>query len=194
MQLCFFVWQLNYCQIILCHIQLGFDINFKQSFSIFNSFISILFLRFSILFRHIALLINLYNVSPSLLPFFSSTRGSHRSFYPIFNKGFDHLETLLQIHRPKKVLSAGSLCRPFVPSSHFKCRKRTFILPQKHQASVSNMFSQPFKCFMEKKTNINFTGQTWVRPPAKCWVKSFILPHQYHDPNFYRKFCHTLAN
>ena len=42
---------------------------------------------------------------------FTSTRSagaSNRSFYPIFNKKFDHLETLLTIHRPKKVLSAGS--------------------------------------------------------------------------------------
>ena len=23
------------------------------------------------------------------------------------------------------------------------------------------------------KTNIDFKGQAWVRPPAKCWVKGF---------------------
>ena len=39
-----------------------------------------------------------------------STGASDRSFYPIFNKKFDHLETLLTIHRPKEVLSARSLC------------------------------------------------------------------------------------
>ena len=30
------------------------------------------------------------------------------------------------------------------------------------------------------KTNINFGDKAWVRSPAKCWVKSFILPHKYH--------------
>ena len=29
--------------------------------------------------------------------------------------------------------------------------------------------------------------------PAKCWVKGFIFLHKYHDPNFYRRFRHTLA-
>ena len=38
-----------------------------------------------------------------------STGASRRSFYPIFNKRFDHLEALLTIHRPKKALSAGVL-------------------------------------------------------------------------------------
>ena len=65
-----------------------------------------------------------------------STGASDRSFYPIFNKKFDHLETLRTIHRPPKILSAGSLCRSLVPSS-----KRTFILSEKYYASVSNMFS-----------------------------------------------------
>ena len=65
-----------------------------------------------------------------------STGASDRSFYLIFIKRFDHLETLRTIHRPKKIWSAGSLCRSLVPSS-----KRTFILSQKYYASVSNMFS-----------------------------------------------------
>ena len=34
----------------------------------------------------------------------NSTGVSDRSFYPIFNKTFDHLETLPTIHRPKNVL------------------------------------------------------------------------------------------
>ena len=50
-----------------------------------------------------------------------STEASDRSFYPIFNKRFDHLETMLTICRPKKVLPAGSLCGPFVPSPQSKC-------------------------------------------------------------------------
>ena len=66
---------------------------------------------------------------------------SDRSFYPIFNKKFDNLETLLTIHRSKNVLSAGSLCGRLVPSPQSKCPKRTFILPQKYHVSASNMLS-----------------------------------------------------
>ena len=47
-------------------------------------------------------------------------------------------------------------------------------------------------CYM--KTNINFRDQVWNRPPGKCCVKDFILPHKYHPPNFYRRFSHTLVN
>ena len=35
---------------------------------------------------------------------FLTLQASARSFYPIFNKRIDHLETLLTICRPKKVL------------------------------------------------------------------------------------------
>ena len=80
-----------------------------------------------------------------------SRGASDRSFYPIFNKTFDHLETLLTICRPKKVLSAGSLCGSLVPSPQSKCPKRTFMLPQKNHVSVSNMLSKPLKCFMENE-------------------------------------------
>ena len=37
------------------------------------------------------------------------------------------------------------------------------------------------------KTNIDFKDQAWVRPPAKCWVKNFILPRKYHAPKFLPK-------
>ena len=80
-----------------------------------------------------------------------STGASRRSFYPIFNKRFDHLEALLTICRPKKFLSAGSLCGPLVPSPQPKYPKRTFNLPQRYHISVSNMLSVPLKCFMENE-------------------------------------------
>ena len=51
----------------------------------------------------------------------NTTGASDRSLYPIFNKTFDHLETLLTIHRPKEVWSAGSLCRFLVASPQSKC-------------------------------------------------------------------------
>ena len=80
-------------------------------------------------------------LSKSVWVFSYSTGASDRSFYPIFNKSFDHLEALLTIHWPKKVLSAESLCGLLVPSPQSKCPKRTFMLPQKYHASVSNMLS-----------------------------------------------------
>ena len=43
------------------------------------------------------------------------------------------------------------------------------------------------------KTNLNFRGQAWVRPPTKCYVKDFILPHKYHVQNFDPKFWNILA-
>ena len=58
-----------------------------------------------------------------------STGASDRSFYSIFNKRFDHLETMLTICRPKTFLSAGSLCRSLLPSPQSKCPKWTFMLP-----------------------------------------------------------------
>ena len=51
-----------------------------------------------------------YKVRDNEQLFTGSTGASDRNFYPIFNNKFDYLETLLTIHRPKNVLSAGSLC------------------------------------------------------------------------------------
>ena len=85
------------------------------------------------------------------LLFLHSTGASDRSFYPIFNKRFDPSETLLTICRPKTVLSVGSLRAPLVLSPQSKCPKRTFMLPLKHHASVSNILSKPLKRFMENK-------------------------------------------
>ena len=79
---------------------------------------------------------------------YNSTGVSDRSFYPIFNKRFDQLETTLTISRLKKVFSAGSLCGPLVPSPQSKCPKRTFMSPQKYDSSISNMVSKPLKCFI----------------------------------------------
>ena len=94
------------------------------------------------------------NVSHVILSWgilYSSKGASDRSFYPIFNKRFDDLETLLAICRPKKVLSAGSLCGPLEPSPQSKCPERTFMLPQNYHVSVSNMLSKPLKCFVENE-------------------------------------------
>ena len=114
--------------------------------------------------------------------FFTYSAGaSERPFHPIFNKRFDDLKTLVTIQRPKKTLSAGSLCGPLVPSAHSKGPKRTFILTR-------NMLSYQLKCFIENENKHRFQGPILGQTPAKCWVKGFYLPHKYHDLNFYRRF------
>ena len=59
-----------------------------------------------------------------------STGASDRSFYPIFNKRFDHLETLLTICRPKKILSAGLLCGLLVSSPQSNALKGPSCYPK----------------------------------------------------------------
>ena len=73
--------------------------------------------------------------------FYYGTGASDRSFYPIFNKKFDHLETLLTIQIPKKEFVSWVTLRPLVPSPQPKYTKGTFILPHKYHASVANMLS-----------------------------------------------------
>ena len=92
------------------------------------------------------------------------------------------------------VVSRCVISTPLDVQSVYRCFKRTFILPQKYHVSVSNMLLTLLKCVIKKKTNINFRSQIWYCHPAKCWVKDFILPHRFHAPNFYRRFCHTLVN
>ena len=60
----------------------------------------------------------------------NNTRAIGSSFYPIFNKRFDQLETFLTIHRPKKVLLAGSLCGFLVPSPQSKFPKGPSCYPE----------------------------------------------------------------
>ena len=83
----------------------------------------------------------------------NSTGVSDRSFYPIFNKTFDHFETLLTIHRPEKVLSSRSLCGPLVPSLQSKCPKRTFIFnyPKSMMFQFQICCHSHLKCFIENE-------------------------------------------
>ena len=81
---------------------------------------------------HIATFKNLVQKFSVITMFLSnkiySTGASYRSFHPIFNNRFGHLETLLTICRPKKVLS--TVCRSLGPSPQSKCPKRTFCYPK----------------------------------------------------------------
>ena len=121
------------------------QIHIKQNFYVTKHYLHIKIIRIeSIISRNFVFMNNINEwVSFILIIIISSnnTGASDRSFYPIFNKKFDYLETFLTIHRPKKILSAGSLCGSLVPSPQSKCPKRTFMLPQKDHASVSNMLS-----------------------------------------------------
>ena len=101
---------------------------------------------------------------------------------------FDHLETLLTIHEPKDVLSAGSLCGPLWSLGP--------LLPPNYHVSVSNMLSELLKCVTNKKKLTEFLGAKPGTdcPAAKCWVEDFVSFHKYHAPSFYQIFCHTLVN
>ena len=55
-------------------------------------------------------------------------------------------------------------------------------------------YHSQFNVLQKTKTNINFKGQAWVKPLAKCWVKDFILANECHAPNFEPKFWNILAN
>ena len=52
-------------------------------------------------------------------------------FHPIFNKSFDHVETLLTTHIPENVLSAGSPCRALVPTPQSKRSKKDLHITPK---------------------------------------------------------------
>ena len=114
-------------------------------------------------------------------------------FYSIFNKRFDHLETLLTICRTKKVLPAGSVCGPIVSIPSLNAPKWP-CYPESIMFQFQICYQSYWNVSWKTKININFKGQTWVRPPAKCWVKGFTLPHKYHVPNCFQRFWHTLAN
>ena len=103
------------------------------------------------------------------------TAASARSFYPIFNKRFDHLEALLTICTLKKVLPTGSLCGPLVPSPLSKCPKRTFMLPQKYHVSVSNMLSKPLKYFMENENEHKFQRPNLGQTPCEVLVQGLYF-------------------
>ena len=102
---------------------------------------------------------------------FISTGASNRSFYSIFWKRFDHLETLLTIHRPKKVLSAGSLCRPLVPSLSLNAPKGPSYYPKSImlQLQVCHVNAS-----QKKKTN-KFQGPNLVLTPHKVMGQDFYF-------------------
>ena len=91
--------------------------------------------------------------------FFSATHSTgacDRRFYPIFNKRFCKLETLLTMQGSAKVLSDGLPWAPLVPSLQSRSLKGTFILPQKYHASISNIFSQPLVSFIQIESQNKF--------------------------------------
>ena len=89
-------------------------------------------------------------------PWLDSTGANDRSFYFIFNKRFDHLETLLTIHRPKNVFLTGA----FPAHSLIQMPQNG---PSYYPKSVMLQFQI---CYYSKlnvsqkaKTNINFRSQ-----------------------------------
>ena len=58
---------------ILCDIEIGLDVHFKQSFFFYKLYIDSFFLTFPIVLPYTALFINLCNAFPSLSPLFSAS-------------------------------------------------------------------------------------------------------------------------
>ena len=104
------------------------------------------------------------------------SNNQRQKFLPIFNKRFYHLETVLTIHRPKKVLSAGSLCELLVPSPQSKCPKMTFIVPQSIMLQIQICCHSHSNVSLKTKTNTVFRGQAWVRPPANAGSRALFYP------------------
>ena len=75
-----------------------------------------------------------------------------------------------------------------MPPKGPSCYPKSFML-QFHRYYQSH-----WNVSYKTKTNINFRSQAWFRPPTKCWVKGFVLPHKYHALNFYQRYWHSLAN
>ena len=86
----------------------------------------------------------------------NSTGASDRSFYPIFNKRFDHLETLLTICRPKKILSAGLLCGLLVSSPQSNALKGPSCYPKSIMFQFQICYQSHWNVSWKTKTNINF--------------------------------------
>ena len=98
-----------------------------------------------------------------------STGANNKSFYSIFKKGFDHLETLLTIKRPEKVLSAGSLCWSLVSSHQSKCPKSIML-------QIPICYHSHLNVSQKTKTNTNFRGQAWFRPQQSAGSRALCYP------------------
>ena len=105
----------------------------------------------------------------------NSTGASDRSFYPIFNKRFDHLEKLLKNADQKKFCQLGHCAGLWFPVPSLDAPKGPSCYPKSIMFQFEICYQSHWNVSWKTKTNINFRGQTWVRPPAKCWVKGFYF-------------------
>ena len=112
-------------------------------------------------------------------------------FTPYLTKGLTIQKHCLQYRDPKKLAHfAGFQC----PVPNLNTPKGPPCYPKSIMLQFQICYQSHLNVSQNTKTNINFRGQAWVRHPAKCWVKGFMLPHKHHAPNFYRRFWHTLAD
>ena len=74
------------------------------------------------------------------------------------------------MHRPKKVLSAGSLCGPLLSIPYLMPQKDLHITPK------VSYFSFKYVIKYVIKTNINFRGQALVKPLQSAGSRALFYP------------------
>ena len=97
-----------------------------------------------------------------------STGVSNKSFYPIFNKRFDHLKILLTIHTPKSVFQLGHCVGLQDPIPSLNAPKGPSYYPKSIMLQFQICYHSHLNDSQKIKTNINFRGQAQVRPPARA--------------------------
>ena len=108
-------------------------------------------------------------------------------FIPFLTKKFDHLETLLTIHRHKKYLSAGHcaslqcpvarLNAPKGPSNYVKCIMLQFQICYHSHLNAS----------YKTKTNIDFRGRSLDQTPCKVLCQGLYFTPSVSCPKFLPK-------
>ena len=106
-----------------------------------------------------------------------STGASDRCFCPIFNKSSDHLETLLTIHKPKKFCQLGHCAGLQCPVPNLNAPKGPLsYYPKSIMPQFQICYHSQFNVSQKTKTNINFRGQAWVRPPQSAESGTIFYP------------------
>ena len=96
-----------------------------------------------------------------------STEVSNKNLYPIFNKRFDHLKTLLTIHTPRNVFQLGHCVALQGPVPSLNAQKGSSYYPKSIMLQFQICYHSHLNDSQKIKTNINFRGQAQVRPPAQ---------------------------
>ena len=127
------------------------------------------------------------------------TRASYRSFYPIFDKSFEHLETLLTIRRSKNVCQLGHSAGLQCSFSNLNTPKGPSYYPKSIMLQFQICYHSHVNASQETKTNLNFRSQVWVRPRPKAWSRALFYPisimlQSYNMEKRLIKYCQVIQN